>query len=44
MKEKLNLTIIQADLCWEDKNKNISHFDDLINGISNTDIILLTVM
>ena len=44
MNEKLNLTIIQADLCWEDKNKNISHFDDLINGISNTDIILLPEM
>jgi len=44
VKEKLNLTIIQADLCWEDKNKNISHFDDLINRISNTDIILLPEM
>ncbi|MGY8951549.1 MAG: nitrilase family protein, partial [Flavobacteriales bacterium] len=44
MKEKINITLIQSSLFWEDVQKNISHFESLILKNSNTDIILLPEM
>ena len=44
MKEKINITLIQSSLFWEDVQKNISHFESLILKNSNTDIILLSEM
>ena len=31
MKNKLKITIIQTSLHWKDKEKNIEHFNNLIN-------------
>ena len=44
MKDTLNITLIQASLFWEDVNENLSHFEQLIDKISATDIILLPEM
>jgi len=44
MKEILNITLIQSNLFWEDVNKNLAHFKQLISNISETDIILLPEM
>ncbi len=41
MKNKLTITIIQTGLYWGDKEKNIQHFNNLINQVQDTDIILL---
>ena len=41
MKEKINITLIQSSLFWEDVEKNISYFESLILKNLNTDIILL---
>ncbi len=43
--EDLNITFIQTALFWEDKEKNIDHFRNLIMGIEEkTDLILLPEM
>ena len=44
MKQKLNLSLIQSTLFWKDVDKNLSHFEELISKISETDIILLPEM
>ena len=44
MKKKLNLSLIQSNLFWQDIDKNLSHFEKLILDISETDIILLPEM
>mgnify|MGYP002527649292 FL=1 len=44
MKEILNITLIQSNLFWEDVNKNLAHFKQLISNISETDVILLPEM
>ena len=44
MKETLNITLIQSELFWEDVENNLSHFEQLIDKISTTDIILLPEM
>ena len=44
MKQNLNLSLVQSNLFWEDINKNLSHFEELISKISETDIILLPEM
>jgi len=44
VKEFLQISLIQADLFWLNKKKNISLFDDLISKIDKTDIILLPEM
>lgn len=44
MKKNLNISLIQSNLFWEDLNKNLSHFEELISKISETDIILLPEM
>ncbi|MBT3622236.1 MAG: amidohydrolase [Flavobacteriales bacterium] len=44
MKNNLNITLIQSQLFWENVEKNLAHFEQLISAISNTDIILLPEM
>ena len=44
MKQNLNLSLIQSNLIWKDVDKNLSHFEELISDISETDIILLPEM
>ena len=44
MKKKLNLSLIQSDIFWEDIDKNLLHLSRLISNISETDIILLPEM
>lgn len=41
----MQVTLIQTHLFWEDREKNISHFDSLINSIKEkTDLIVLPEM
>lgn len=41
----MKVTVIQTHLFWEDREKNISHFDSLINSIKEeTDLIVLPEM
>lgn len=41
----MRVTIIQTQLHWEDREKNLSHFDGLINSIDgSTDLIVLPEM
>jgi omega-amidase len=44
MKEILNITLIQSNLFWEDVDANLSHFDNLLSDVKETDIILLPEM
>lgn len=45
MKKNLNITIIQADLAWEDKETNLANFKKLINHTEEkTDLIILPEM
>ena len=44
MKNNLNISLIQSNLFWKDVNKNLSHFENLISAILETDIILLPEM
>ena len=44
MKEKLNITLIQSSIFWEDVDSNLLSFDEKISIISKTDIILLPEM
>jgi len=44
-KQKLNVTIIQTNLNWENKVVNLLHIEELINSIeSETDLIILPEM
>jgi omega-amidase len=41
----MNITIIQTYLFWEDREKNLNHFEKLVSSISSpTDIIILPEM
>ncbi len=40
----LHITTIQSDIQWESPEKNILHYDELLKGVSNTDIIVLPEM
>lgn len=41
----MNVTLIQTSLYWEDRDKNISHFDNLLNAVKErTDLIVLPEM
>lgn len=42
--ENLNITMIQADIAWKDKKKNLRKFTNLIEKVKNTDIIVLPEM
>ncbi len=44
MKQSLQITLIQSHLFWEDIDANLSHFEELILSIKDTDIILLPEM
>ncbi|MDO9260769.1 MAG: amidohydrolase [Flavobacteriaceae bacterium] len=44
MKSQLQVSIIQADLFWEDKSANLQQFEEKIQGISSTDVIILPEM
>ena len=44
MKSELKISLLQAKIIWQDKKKNLSHFEKLIQPISETDIILLPEM
>ena len=37
----LHNTIVQADLRWEDNKANLEHLDQLLNTVSDTDLVLL---
>ena len=41
MKENLNISLIQSNLFWENKKKNITNLSELISKIEKTDVILL---
>jgi predicted amidohydrolase len=40
----LKVALVQANQTWEDKAKNLTHFDDLIASIESVDLILLPEM
>ncbi|HLP12514.1 MAG TPA: amidohydrolase [Flavobacteriales bacterium] len=44
MSDSLNLTLVQANLAWEDKTNNKATFDKLFSTIKKTDIIILPEM
>ena len=44
MKEFLKISIVQADLFWLDKKKNINLFNSLLEKVEETDVILLPEM
>jgi len=44
MKKTLNVSLVQAVLFWEDTEKNLFHLQQLVNTISETDVILLPEM
>ena len=44
MSDKLNISIVQTQLHWEKIADNISHFDELLKKIENTDLIILPEM
>lgn len=43
--QSLNITLLQSDLVWEDKEANLHHFDQLLTGISDKkELVLLPEM
>lgn len=45
MADKLRVTLVQADLIWEEVQANLAHFDELLHGLDGkTDLILLPEM
>ena len=44
MKEELNISLIQSNLFWEDRVKNLANFTKIISTIERPDIILLPEM
>lgn len=40
----MKITIVQTHLHWEKREKNLEHFDGLINSIGGTDLIVLPEM
>lgn len=44
MSQKLQITIVQAGLCWENAAANHQHFEELLQTVSSTDIIVLPEM
>lgn len=44
MKNQLQVTIIQADLIWENQTENRKRFEEKINTILSTDVIVLPEM
>ncbi len=44
MSNNLNFTLIQPDIIWEDKTTNLRNYQSVINGIIDSDIIVLPEM
>jgi omega-amidase len=42
--QDLNVTLIQANLFWENPNNNLKHFEILLERVSKTDLIVLPEM
>jgi predicted amidohydrolase len=42
--QDLKVTLVQANLIWEDKEKNLTHLSELLQSIENTDLIILPEM
>jgi len=42
--QDLRVTLIQANQVWEDKSANLSHFEELFQGMESTDLVLLPEM
>ncbi len=40
----LNITLVQARQCWEDKTGNLRHYEDLLSRAGATDLVLLPEM
>ncbi len=40
----LRVSLVQCEQFWEDKSKNLIHFESLLNQISDTDLIILPEM
>ncbi len=44
MKDRLNISLVQSRIYWQNVEKNILHFSNLISSVKKTDIILLPEM
>lgn len=42
--QDLNVTLVQANLLWENTSGNLSHFEKLFEKITTTDLIILPEM
>lgn len=42
--QDLKVTLVQADLAWENGDANRSHFEEMIRNVKDTDLILLPEM
>ena len=42
--QNLSITLVQTEQFWEDKAKNLAHFEQLLEGIEATDLILFPEM
>lgn len=40
-KNALNLTLVQTNLVWENRQKNLDQFDRLLKGVKKTDVVIL---
>ena len=43
-KNTLNLTLVQTKLVWENRQKNLEQFDQLLKQVKNTDVVMLPEM
>jgi predicted amidohydrolase len=43
MKKKLNITIVQANIFWQNKEANFEHIEQMIQSV-NSDLIILPEM
>jgi omega-amidase len=42
--QNLKVTLVQCEQVWEDKAKNLAHFEELLKDIQETDLIILPEM
>ena len=43
-KESLRISLVQADIIWEDTHANLLHFESLLSSLDDTDIVVLPEM
>lgn len=43
-KEELRISLVQADIAWEDTPTNLAHFEQLLTTLPATDVVLLPEM